>query len=222
MSVLSDRMRHKLESNLNMLMDEYKFAAGQCENYVTRIYSCINFTFVFYGVVLTVFQNILGRNNDSLTALLIFFYLLPVLTYILGLFYAYNAVEICKHSFFLMRIESDIIDLNRRLGFPRHFHGRTAFSKKTPGGFMLPCGTMLVFYLVMSPSVMAYATFLIDFKQLPDTICMKLIVRFVPWAFFLIYMAFMSYLIRQMVRFRELYHTAMKKERLPYEEDLHL
>ena len=67
MGVLSDRAHHKLESNLDMLMQEYKFATSECEYYISLMYSCISFTFAFYGAILTLGQNIFGKSSDSIT-----------------------------------------------------------------------------------------------------------------------------------------------------------
>ena len=145
MGTSSEQERHKSEMNLNMLMEEYKFIEEIGEKYFSYMYSCINYTFLFYGAALTLFQSLLRENSDSLLTVTVFLYLLPVFTYVLGLLYAYNSVAISKQGFFMIRIENDIIELNRRLRFGKYLHGWNILAKKCPVDSFCPMAQCLSF-----------------------------------------------------------------------------
>ena len=153
---------------------------------------------------------------------MVFFYLLPISTYVLGLFYAYNAVVLSKYAFFLIKLEGDIIDLNRRLGFYKYLHAWSSFTKKLPGGFILPYGAMLIFYFAISPASLIYGAFLMYFKQIKYEMFIRVLIYFLPWAIYFLYVAFMLYLIIQMFRFRRMYNQAITKVFFQYEEDFNV
>ena len=104
--------QHQLEqNNLDLLMGEYKLGEEIGGKYFSYMYSCISYTFLFYGTAILVFYYLITNregNSYSIVYFALFYYLLPVSTYVFGLFYAYNAVVISRQGYYMIQIENDI------------------------------------------------------------------------------------------------------------------
>lgn len=133
-------------NSLELLLEDYKIIVDIGEKYFDRMYSTLNFVILFYGAILAL---IYGTDNSA-PMVLIFYYYLPVGTYILGLFYAYNSFAITKQGLYLIKIEKQIKKISRKQYKARcNYLGWNiwAKSKKYNGNYILPYGTSLCFLL---------------------------------------------------------------------------
>lgn len=90
-----------MDKNLELILDEYKMGRQVSDGYFRNLYSIISFTLVLYGAMITM----VSTKGDMLDSDLIFFFFLPIATYILGLFYTYNSYVITKLSYYFIRLE---------------------------------------------------------------------------------------------------------------------
>ena len=212
-SLISDddllRVEVGIMNNLEMLIAEYQFGEEVGGKYFSYMYSILNFTLVFYGAILAIFRDLFVDPQSSVLFVLVITYLLPVVTYILGLFYAYNAVAISRQGYFMIRIESDIIRLNKQFGFKYPLHGWDIFAKNYPSGFLLPYGTMLMFYIIMPIAMFAFSIIIIDVETLFSLFNFYLFICIIPAILLLVYLIFMTYLIFCMFVLKRIYTEAL-------------
>lgn len=205
--------QHK-QSNLDLLMAEYKLGEEIGGKYFSYMYSCINYTFLFYGTAILVFYNIIANHNgksDSIVYFALFYYLLPISTYVFGLFYAYNAVVISRQGYYMIQIENDIICLNKEMGFTYSLHGWNRISKKQPSGFILPYGTMLIFYLVLPIAFYIFGNVFETYAFFSSTLLALIFIIVIPYICLLIYLSFMAYLIICMLKMKRMYNLELNK-----------
>lgn len=131
--------------SIGLLLEEYKIVVNIGEKYFDRMYATLNFIMLFYGAVLTLMYNA----TNSARPELVFGYLLPVGTYILGLFYAYNSFAVTKQGLHCIRIENLIKQYSEEENHRRSFIGWNilAKSRKYSGNYILPYGTSLIFFI---------------------------------------------------------------------------
>lgn len=202
------------QSNLDLLMAEYKLGEEIGGKYFSYMYSCINYTFLFYGAAILVFYNIIASNtegSDSIVYFALFYYLLPISTYIFGLFYAYNAVAISRQGYHMIQIENDIIRLSREMGFTYLLHGWDISSKKLPSGFILPYGTMLIFYLSIPVAFLIFGNIFVTYEFFSSPLQASTFITIIPRAFLAIYLVFMLYLIICMFKMKKRYNFELNK-----------
>ena len=219
---LSDEQRHTLEKNLDMLMIEYQMGESIGGKYFSYLYSCLNFTFIFYGASVAIFHGMTKVSDvDPVVLFWLFKYLLPISTYVLGLFYAYNSIVISRQGYYMISIEQSIISINKRLGFSHNLHGWDLLSKKMPSGFILPYGSMLmIYYLLPLASLILANQFtnrLYNLATINGLDITPILVTWIPWIGLIIYYAFMADLIFQMIKFHKLYNAQIDKPLLWYE-----
>ena len=201
------------QNNLNQLMAEYKIGEEIEGKYFSYMYSCINYTFLFYGAAIVVFYNLFNTPNNeknSMVYFAIFYYLLPISTYIFGLFYAYNAVVICRQGYYMIKIENDIIKLNNEMNFSYPLHGWDRLSKTLPSGYILPYGTMLMFYLGIPTAFYIWGNKFVTFDFISTPIISFTLVKIIPLLCLIIYFIFMIYLICCMFKIKGMYKKELK------------
>jgi len=191
-----------LNRNLDMLMAEYRLGEEIGGKYFSYMYSCINFTFIFYGAALAMLSAPLGDTDANVRQIIhfaLFSYVLPVATYVLGLFYAYNLVAILKQGYFMVKIEKDILELNNRAGFSCQLHAWDTLTLKFPSA-TLAYGTMLAAYFFLPLACLFFTRYFIYavFPLPASLIC--LVKTVLPYAFFLIYFLFLLLLLFYMFR----------------------
>ena len=82
--------------NIDLLEKDYSVFEDRSNNYFSHLYSILQFTIVYYGgilVLLNAFSHT-GTDIERLTFTLVAYYALPIMTYILGLFYMYNITSL--------------------------------------------------------------------------------------------------------------------------------
>ena len=203
--------KESIQFNIDLLMEEYRLGEEIGGKYFSYLYSTMNFTIIMYAAVIAVFQSLFKNYQSSSTYLLIFSYLLPVMTYILGLFYSYNAIAISRQGYFMICIEQDIAKLCAQAGVSRPIHGWNILSKEPPSGcFMLPYGTMLCFY-ILSPAFFVFFNGLqLEWATMFTTPLEGAIwVIVFPCLFFLIYLIFTIIIVGAMFELRKMYSKKM-------------
>lgn len=202
------------QSNLDLLMAEYKLGEEIGGKYFSYMYSCINYTFLFYGAAILVFYNIIAHSNgesDSIVYFALFHYLLPISTYVFGLFYAYNAVVISRQGYYMIQIENDIIRLNKEMGFTYLLHGWDRISKNLPSGFILPYGTMLIFYFVLPVAFYVFGNTFETYTFFSTPLSASIFIKIVPRICLAVYIVFMAILIICMFKMRKMYNIELNK-----------
>lgn len=81
---------------------------------------------------------------------MIYFYFLPVISYILGLFYIYNSFVIMRQSYHMIRLEMLIrLSFYEENGRECNMQGWNIFSKYYDGHYILAYGTVIIFYFAL-------------------------------------------------------------------------
>lgn len=205
------RIGGSVMDNLDMLLTEYRLGEEIGGKYFSYMYSTMNFTFVFYGATLAIFRDLFIDPQSSLLFVLIITYLLPIITYVLGLFYAYNAVAISRQGYFMILIEQDILHLCKRENYQYPLHGWNIWAKRVPSGFLLPYGTMLMFYIVLPIAMLIFSVVVIDYYALSSLLRFILFVALIPACLLTVYLIFMIYLIVHMLYLRAQYMETLAK-----------
>lgn len=132
-------------SDMELLLEEYKIVVNVGEKYFDRMYATLNYTMLFYGAVLALAYS--GSNNAP--AELIFAYLLPIGTYIMGLFYTYNSYVLSRNGYAMVIIEDMIKERSEKEHENCSFLGWGILSKspKYNGNYILAYGTSLAFFI---------------------------------------------------------------------------
>lgn len=184
-----------LESNIDVLMEEYKNGIIIGEGYANRSYNIINFTFLLYGAVIALSVKI----QAEYILHMIYFYLLPVATYVLGLFYMYNSFVIMRQGYYMIRIEMYIkiyyYEKNKEESL---FQGWNIISKLFGGGYILAYSTALMFYVAL-PIFDFICGFAFREWRLLGRISqyqiINMILNILPCVMFIVYIVFVSILI---------------------------
>lgn len=188
--------------SVEVLLEEYKFLANVGEKYFDRMYSTINFTIIFYGAILT----LVNRDNAQ-SSMILYQYFLPVGTYILGLFYAYNSYVITRQGYHMIRLEKWIryytLNSNNKISFL----GWNILSKKYGGGYILAYGTSLMFFMLAPAFDFAYGWYVNSYKMFNS-----LIVFIFPIFFYIIYIIFMSIIIYNIFKMYKMTNGLLKNE----------
>lgn len=132
-------------SELELALEECKMAENTSSRYFGYLYTGINITLVFWSTLLVF---VFRENIQPLYFQISTFYLLPLITYILGLMYCYNSCVLAKLGVFQIERELTLKQLNLKCNGSRSYSGWVTFAKKHDGGFILAYGTILALYIL--------------------------------------------------------------------------
>lgn len=194
--------------SIELLLEEYRIVVNIGEKYFDRMYATLNFVMLFYGAVLTLMYSATNGARPEL----VFGYLLPVGTYILGLFYAYNSFAVTKQGFHCIRIENLIKQYSEEKNHRCSFIGWNilAKSKKYNGNYILPYGTSLIFFIFAPVFDLIMAVEESSFQVIMDFAKSNfgnLIICILPIVFYCIYLPFMIVIIVNIIKL----HYEIKK-----------
>lgn len=133
-----------------IIFEEYRNANMIVEKYYDRIYHGIQYTLVFYGASAALLKD--------LNVYLVLF-IVPVATYVLGLFYIYNIGAILKQGYFLMKLEGEIKRMCGKEDPPINFQGWHQYAKKDRMSSILAYGTVAMLYLLSPLFIIAFSVF---------------------------------------------------------------
>ena len=192
---------------LDFTLKEYQMIDSRANTYFSYLYLIMGFTFAFFGAILSVFKDSLFPISDAsnyLTFILVTLYLLPVVTYVLGLFFAYNSIIIFKAGLYLIRLEKNIFILQTR----EHVHDDYKMSpwnfeaKNKKSKFILPYGTMLMLYILLPIATLFFSFYELRTIKIIEPIG-KICVYYIPVIFLIIYITFMISLITSMLDYNK-------------------
>lgn len=176
-------------------------AAARCFNYM---YSIIGFTFTLYCSIVAIFQDkLMNALNNQYIFLFLLGYALPIATYVLGLFYAYNAVAIYKFGYYSILLDAEIINLLKLTSKQRHIFrwGQSSIGEKS-SPLIFAYGTMLMFYILLPPSMIVCVAFTLSGTVVLNRHFDIFFINIFPILFFAIYFMFMLAMIKRMLYFR--------------------
>lgn len=184
----------------DLLVKNYTFFAERTKQFFTNLYNIIHFTIIFYGGMLVLLNAFAGYEKDEqrITFTLLSFYAIPVITYILGLFYGYNSLHLYRLGVEEISIENQIECMAKDNGFEFAFSNWEHKTKKDQS-FLLAYGTLLAFYILAPLGIMIVFDFLISW---PKDCFFWVAQAVLPGIMYLTYIVFMGYLIWQMVKTR--------------------
>ena len=188
-------------------LKEYQMIDAKANTYFSYLYLIMGFTFAFFGAILSIFKDSLFPISDQsnyYTFILVVLYLLPVVTYVLGLFFAYNSVAIYKAGLYLVKLEKRI----RKFQSSNHIKSHLRMmpwnieAKDRKSKFILPYGTMLMLYILLPTTILAFSFYEFHFIKLTRLISV-IVVYFLPITFNLTYLVFMVLLIKSMFDYKK-------------------
>lgn len=188
-------------------LKEYQMIDAKANTYFSYLYLIMGFTFAFFGAILSIFKDSLFPISDPsnyYTFILVVLYLLPVVTYVLGLFFAYNSVAIYKAGLYLVKLEKRI----RKFQSSNHIKSHLRMmpwnieAKDRKSKFILPYGTMLMLYILLPTAILAFSFYEFHFIKLTRLISV-IVVYFLPITFNLTYLVFMVLLIKSMFDYKK-------------------
>lgn len=142
-------------TTLEWLLQERAIQNEAAARYFNYMYSIIGFTFTLYCSIVAIFQDkLMNALNNQYIFLFLLGYALPIATYVLGLFYAYNAVAIYKFGYYSILLDTEIINLLKLTSKQRHIFrwGQSSIGEKS-SPLIFAYGTMLMFYILLPPSM---------------------------------------------------------------------
>lgn len=187
--------------NIELLLEEYKIVVNIGEKYFDRMYATLNFTMLFYGAVLTLAYS----ENNSASPELVFAYLLPIGTYIMGLFYAYNSFVLTRNGYAMVIIEDMIKGYSEKEYKNCSFLGWGILSKSTKynGDYVLTYGTSLAFFILAPIFDLLMAFYENKFEiiiNITNNHGIDIAICILPFVFYLIYFAFMMRIIKNILK----------------------
>lgn len=207
-------------TNLDLLLEEHNLGEQVGEKYFSYMYSIIQFTFVFYGGLITVLSSkfrVIETYRETIVYIIVFVYSLPIVTYILGLFYAYNSVAISRQGYYMIITEGQIRKFVKRKRFGFKYCGWNILSKNVKSGFILPYGTMLMFYFILPVATYFCNIYLVDYSHIEKYLIPSvLFIIIIPVFLLYIYIIFMCILIKAMLNIEKLYKTELDKINAEY------
>lgn len=185
-----------IKINFDLLTKNYSFFADRTKMFFTNIYNIMNFTIIFYGGMFVLINAFAGYKNEDqrITFSLIVFYAVPVITYILGLFYGYNALHLFRLGEEEIVIEKKMKELAKMNHIDFAFSEWEHKTKKSPG-FILAYGTLLMFYIVVPITIIFIFNMFFSWPKDKIFWVMQVII---PVSFWLVYLVFMFILIYNM------------------------
>ncbi len=133
-------------SRLNRIYDEYKYREDTLKGNFTNLYMSLSISIAFFGTIIVFLSKNTEVNTFELYCFL--FLLLPVFTYIFGLLYCYNIFAITKGAAVLIKLEKNIVELQKKLYKETDYIGWGIAEKKKNIGRVLVYGTILMFYVL--------------------------------------------------------------------------
>lgn len=187
--------------SIELLLEEYKIVVNIGEKYFDRMYATLNFTMLFYGAVLTLAYS----ENNSSSPELVFAYLLPIGTYIMGLFYGYNSFVLTRNGYAMVIIEDMIKGHSEEEYKNCSFLGWGILSKSTKynGDYVLTYGTSLAFFILAPIFDLLMAFYENKFEiiiNITNNHRIDVVICILPFLFYLIYFAFMMRIIRNILK----------------------
>lgn len=181
---------------LDVLIQDYQLVANINEKCFDRLYSTISFLIVFYSAVI-----VFGASNQVQTSnfqAIIFLYVLPISTYLLGLFYCLNLFGVLRSTLYLTKLENKIHNCNI---IPAEAWNWCNFCTKYSGKRVLTYGTGIMAFLLSPLAFHIWAFFTI---HPPCNSCrQKVFFCFIPSICYLIYMVFSLIIISSMIKIKE-------------------
>lgn len=207
-----DKQDNKKESNISVLMNEYNNGISIGEGYANRTYNILYFTLITYaGVMVLSFQEKILIQQE-----MIYFFFLPVISYILGLFYVYNSFVIMRQSYYMIRLEILIrlsfYEENKRVC---NLQGWNIFSKYYDGHYILAYGTVLIFYFGLPLFDFLYGLNLRDWQIYIDFANYKMVNIILSYLPFIMYLCFAIFAVLIILRTVSL-HREMQKNGVSY------
>lgn len=192
-------MKDSSVSNVSILMQEYSEGIQIGEGYANRTYNLLYFTLITYAgvMVLSLQEKVLIQQQ------MIYFYFLPVISYILGLFYIYNSFVIMRQSYHMIRLEMLI-----RLSFYEenkrecNMQGWNIFSKYFDGHYILAYGTVIIFYFTLPIFDFLYGFNLREWQiyiGIANSKIINLILVYLPFVLYLCFLIFAVLIIYRTV-----------------------
>lgn len=200
-------------SNVNILLEEYKNGIEIGEGYANRSYNIIYFSFILYGTVIALSVNV----QKEYLLQLIYLYLLPISTYIVGLLYMYNSFVLMRQGYYMIRIEM-LIKLNfyKENNTECYFQGWNILSKLFGGGYILAYGTALIFFITLPIFDFICGFCARNWKLIGNISNIKIlnvILNILPYIMFLIYVLFALIIIKTTFKM----YNIMKNNSIAYE-----
>lgn len=196
-----------MSNNISNLLEESKLGVQIGEGYANRSYNIFYFTLLVYAGIL-----ILPVGADGIIQQqMIYFLFLPVVSYVLGLFYIYNSYVITRQSYYMIRI-----DILVRLSYYKtykeksDYQGWNIFSKYYDGHYILVYGTALIFYFAIPLFDFLYGLSLRNWNLYSDFTKIKtwnILITFFP---FILYLCFLIFSILIILRTISLYRDMMR------------
>ena len=195
-------------TSIELLLEEYKIVVNIGEKYFDRMYATLNFVMLFYGAVLTLMYS----TDNSASPGFVFGYLLPVGTYILGLFYAYNSFVITRQGFHCIRIENLLKKYSKEENHRCSFVGWNIMvkSNKYSGNYILPYGTSLIFFIFAPVFDLSMALRELSIQTILDYLTRSFdnfIICILPVIFYILYLIFTITIIINIIKL----HYEIKK-----------
>lgn len=186
----------KIKYNIDLLQKDYARFEDRAKLYFDHLYRIINFTLVFYGGILalicSLYQSISKANEETrLAFIFLSLYLLPIISYILGLLYFYNLSVLYRIARQQIKIENKITDLAKVLGADFVICRWSRDTKLKTTGATIPYSAMLLFYFIIPAlSIIVYnCYFPAAYEEL------KLFQLCIPATLFLLFFIMMCILI---------------------------
>jgi len=204
------------EKQIDIINEEYRHSISITDKYFDYMYRTIGF-FVASMAALVVYSL---KEATGLQYIIIFSLVLPAVSYIFGLFYCYNGLAIAKCAYF-----QKICELKLRVLLPHcygisSFYGWKHFTDNNREGFLLPYGTLLMFFLVFPAAniFLSYNNLSIGAIQLlPSSFNTLLILGIISYLIYFVFVFRLIYLtIKMLEKTKNARVQFMHKENITY------
>lgn len=187
--------KYKPKEELDFLMKNYSIAENRAQQYFTYMYNIMNFTFVYFAALFALIHYMNpSKEQNKMIIKIIMCYLLPIVFYILGLFYTYNSLALYKVGNDKMKLEYQIILIAKANHFKNSISLWDVSAKTSSIAYIVTYGTMLAFYIFIPPtSIFIYSYYIESF------ICVLMSLK-LPVLFELIFLVFEFIIIKQIVK----------------------
>lgn len=179
-------------SNLQLVFEEYKLTSSIGDKYFDYMYRTIQFSIVFYGAIIGIG---VAEGTELLLKQMIFRLALPVFSIVFGLMYCYNSCALAKIGYFSVKQEMKLKILCLQENNESDIMGWVTYGKTVRGGYLLSYGTILVMYLTL-PIFSILWGWQYGRISITDFEWINKVVNIMPYAFYLVYLAFMLSIIK--------------------------
>ncbi len=185
--------------NIELQLKNYSIFEDRSKQYFTYLYNIIQFTLLYYAAMLVILNAFTGTQSftERVTFSLIAFYTLPVVSYILGLFYCYNSLVLYRIGEKQIEIEKKVMKLAKRekIEFSFSDWAQDAKDRKYNSIFILPYGSALMFYILVPLCIIVIFDVLIKWTYDTFFWVAQVVVPLILW---IIYLVFMVKIIKKM------------------------